>query len=112
MRRLIIGLVLASTAHAQRPDSVSIARDWVIGVSAGLPGYEREPVPELFTIGLNVSQTRPGRLGADFSIGTMPRAFTAGAVVLGARTGVVLPLSPSPEVSLLPSAGLSFVANP
>ena len=73
---------------APTADSAATPRDWLIGVSAGVPGYEREPVPELFTIGLNVSQTTPGRLGADFSIGTMPRALIARAAVLGARAGV------------------------
>jgi len=111
VHRLILSVALATTAHAQRPDSISSLRDWVIGVSAGIPGYEREPVPALFTVGLTVSQTKPGRLGADFSIGTMPYAFTAGAAVLGARAGVVLPLSPSADVSFLPSAGVSVVAG-
>ena len=71
-------------ASAQRPtaDSAASRRDWLFGVSAGVPGYEREPIPELFTIGLNVSQITPGRLGADFSLGTMPRALVARAAVL------------------------------
>jgi hypothetical protein len=80
-------------------------------VSAGIPGYEREAVPELFTIGLNVSQTRPGRLGADFSIGTMPRALIARAAVLGARAGVVLPIAPTPDILVLPSAGVSLLGG-
>jgi len=65
----------------------------------------------LFTIGVNVSQTTPGRLGADFSIGTMPRAFAAGAAVLGARAGAVFPLAPTPDVLLLPSAGVSLLGG-
>jgi hypothetical protein len=105
---LIALITLSAGANAQRPDST---RNWILGVSAGIPGYEREPVPELFTVGLNVSQTKPGRLGADFSLGTMPRTLAFGAAVLGARAGVVFPISPSPDVSVLPSAGLSVVGG-
>jgi hypothetical protein len=113
MRRatVVLTLILSTEAHAQTSDSISTARDWVIGVSAGIPGYEREPVPMLFTVGLNVSQTKPGRLGADFSIGTMPTAIVLGAAVLGARGGVVFPIAPSPAVTLLPSAGVSLVGG-
>jgi len=109
------GLVFlfAINADAQRPlaDSSTIAHDWLIGASVGLPGYEREPAPELFTIGMNFTQMRPGRFGADFAIGTMPRAFAFGAGVLGARAGVVLPIAPTPDVLFLPSAGVSLVGG-
>ena len=67
--------------------------------------------PELFTIGLNVSQTTPGRLGADFSIGTMPRALMERAAVLGARGGVVFPIAPTADVLVLPSAGVSLLGG-
>lgn len=100
-------------ASAQRPtaDSAASRHDWLFGVSAGVPGYEREPIPELFTIGLNVSQITPGRLGADFSLGTMPRALVARAAVLGARAGVAFPIAPTPDVLLLPSAGVSLLGG-
>jgi len=105
--------LVASKSDAQRPlaDSSTIAHDWLIGASVGLPGYEREPAPELFTIGMNFTQMRPGRFGADFAIGTMPRAFAFGAGVLGARAGVVLPIAPTPDVLFLPSAGVSLVGG-
>lgn len=112
---MVVSALAISGKHAiaQRPpaDSAANSSGWLVGVSAGLPGYDREPVPELFTIGLNVSQTTPGRLGADFSIGTMPRAFVAGAAVLGARAGAVLPLAPTPDLLLLPSAGVSLLGG-
>jgi hypothetical protein len=60
---------------------------------------------------MNFTQMRPGRLGADFAIGTMPRAFAFGAGVLGARAGVVLPIAPSADVLFLPSAGVSLVGG-
>ena len=109
------GLVFlfAINADAQRSltDSSTTARNWLVGASVGLPGYEREPAPELFTIGMNFTQMRPGRFGADFAIGTMPRAFAFGAGVLGARAGVVLPIAPTPDVLFLPSAGVSLVGG-
>ena len=109
------GLVFlfAINADAQRSltDSSTTARNWLVGASVGMPGYESEPVPELFTIGMNLTQMRPGRLGADFAIGTMPRAFAFGAGVLGARAGVVLPIAPTPDVLFLPSAGVSLVGG-
>ena len=110
---VVCTLALSATrASAQRPTADSAAtRDWLIGVSAGIPGYERQPVPELFTIGLNVSQTTPGRLGADFSIGTMPRALMERAAVLGARAGVVFPIAPTADVLVLPSAGVSLLGG-
>ena len=105
--------LVARNSDAQHPlaDSSTTARDWLVGASVGVPGYESEPVPELFTIGMNFTQMRPGRLGADFAIGTMPRAFAFGAGVLGARAGVVLPIAPSADVLFLPSAGVSLVGG-
>lgn len=102
-----------ANADAQRPlaDSSTAARNWLVGASVGLPGYERAPVPELFTIGINATQMRPARLGADFAIGTMPRALAFGAAVLGARAGVVLPIAVTTDVLLLPSAGVSLVGG-
>jgi hypothetical protein len=86
-------------------------RDWVIGASIGMPGYGKEAAPELFTVGMNVTQIKAGRLGADISVGTMPRAFTGGAAVVGARAGGVLPIALAPDVLLLPSAGLSLLGG-
>ena len=89
----------------------STRRNWLIGASIGVPGYEKEALPELFTVGMNITQIKPGRLGADFSVGTMPRAFTAGAGVLGVRAGGVFPVALAPDLLLLPSAGLSLLGG-
>ena len=110
-RASILICSLAVTTQATAQDSISAKRDWIIGVSAGVPGYERQPVPQLLTIGLSVSQTKPGRLGTDFAIGTMPTALALGVAVLGARAGLVFPIALTPNVSLLPSAGASLVAG-
>jgi hypothetical protein len=85
--------------------------DWLVGASFGVPGYGTEPLMELFTIGIQWTQLRPGRLGADFSLGTMPRAFAEGVAVVGLRAGGALPLTLSPGVLLLPSAGASLIGG-
>jgi hypothetical protein len=66
-------------------------------------------MPELVTIGAQLTRARPGRLGPDFSIGTMPYALVSGLAVVGVRAGLVLPLSVGPGIMLLPSGGLSMV---
>jgi hypothetical protein len=75
----------------------------------GVPGYEKEPLPELFTVGMHATSIKPGKLGGDFAIGTMPRAFAYGAGVIGLRLGGVLPISLGPDFLLLPSAGGSLL---
>jgi hypothetical protein len=84
---------------------------WLTGASIGVPAYEGDAVTEMLTIGVHWTQLRPGRLGADFSLGTMPRALAEGVVVVGARGGVALPLALSSGVLVLPSAGVSFVGG-
>lgn len=122
-RSLAIGLVLVAVNSARavaqsNPDSsarktvVEPGSGWLFGASIGVPGYEDEPILELFTVGIHGTHLRgPGRIGFDYSIGTMPRALGEGVVVLGLRTGVALPLTLSPRALLLPSAGLSLVGG-
>jgi hypothetical protein len=102
-------------AQTVSPDSGVRARhvrgDWLVGASFGVPGYGTEPLVELFTIGIQWTQVRPGRLGADFSLGTIPRALVEGVVVVGFRAGAALPLAFSSGLLLLPSAGLSFIGG-
>ena len=93
-------------------DSVSTRRaGWLVGGSIGVPGYGSESVPELMTVGVHWTRLQPGRIGGDFSIGTMPRAFFEGVMVLGARAGVALPLELSPAFLLLPSGGVSLIGG-
>ena len=113
-RLLLLALlcpVVSSVAQSPVDSTSRSGRDWLIGVSAGIPGYDKQAAPELFTIGVNASQIKPGRLGADLSLGTMPRAFIEGVGVLGGRAGAVFPIAPTPDVLLLPSAGLSLVGG-
>jgi len=81
---------------------------WLVGGSIGLPVTDGIASPDLFTLAVHWTQLRPGRLGADFALGTMPRVITAGAAVGLATGGVALPLQLSPGVLLLPSAGVTL----
>jgi hypothetical protein len=112
-RAVALGLLLsvgASPVGAQ--DTLSQApRGWLIGASFGVPGYGREAAPELFTIGIHWTQLRPGRLGADFSVGTIPRIVVEGVAVLGFRAGGTLPLALAPRLVVLPSAGVSLIGG-
>jgi hypothetical protein len=82
---------------------------WMTGASVGIPGYGNKPAPELMTVGLSLTYLRPGSVGVDFALGTMPRAFSSGAGVAGARANLVLPLPLSHDVVLLPGAGVSAI---
>jgi len=86
-------------------------RGWLIGASLGVPVVDGESVPDLFTIAINWTQLRRGRLGADFALGTMPRALTEGVLAGGARGGVALPLALSAGVLVLPSVGVSLLGG-
>ena len=110
--------LLASPALASAQNSPSAQdsagprlRGWLVGASVGVPVVDGVSVPELFTIGINWTQLRPGRLGADFSLGTMPRALSEGVLAVGARGGVALPLALRPGVLVLPSAGVSLLGG-
>src|SRR5262245_56018141 len=91
-----VGLLLsiAGTARAQspasqpdsaKPDSAKRVRDWVVGMSLGVPGYGKDTDLELMTVGVHWTAFNPGRVGGDFSIGTMPRAMTEGLFPVGVR---------------------------
>ena len=89
--------------RAQTPDSVrQTGSDWAVGASVGFLNSVQSS-----TLGLNLTQLRPGRLGGDFSIGTMPRVLVEGVVPLGARAGLALPVILDSRVLLVPSAGVS-----
>ncbi len=109
---MLLGGGTAVVAQTTASDSTSRQRgEWLIGGSLGVPGYRSEPVLELFTIGVQWTSVGPGRLGADISIGTMPRAFIEGVAVVGLRAGPALPLKLRPGILLIPSAGVSFVGG-
>jgi hypothetical protein len=113
-RFLAIAALLLTAVHAEAQSSAVVMdtaspqpHGWVVGASLGVPGYETTPSPDLFTVGFNFTHVSPGQLGADFAIGTIPRFLTGGAVPLGLRAGVALPLAAAPHLLVIPSAGAS-----
>src|SRR2546423_15272242 len=105
---LIALLLAAARAGAQSPPATTdsakhAAEGWIYGASLGIPGYRSTPAAELFTFGFNFTQLRPGRLGADFSLGTIPSVAVAGFIPIGARAGVAFPLAAGAGL-LLPSS--------
>lgn len=111
LARVLAGLACAAPSMAAQDTTSTRSGDWLVGASIGLPMYQSDPLPELFTVGVHWTQLRPGELGADISIGILPRAITFGAGVVGARVGAALPLELSPGFLLLPSGGLSLVGG-
>jgi hypothetical protein len=104
-----VGLVTGQTSPASRDSDTAKPRGWLIGGSIGVPTADGETSPDLFTVAVHGTQLRPGRLGADFAVGTMPRAVAEGVVVGFARAGVALPFQLSHGVLILPSAGVTLV---
>ena len=104
---LLLGWVITAGAQAA-PDSARRS-NWAGAFTIGLPGVGAETSPLLGTIGLQFTQVNPGRISADVAIGTLPWGLANGALVLGMRAGVVLPMQAASDLFLLPSAGLSAI---
>jgi hypothetical protein len=102
---------LRAAAQSLAPTAVEAPRldGWLTGVSLGLPGYGSATDPTFFTFGFNVSRLRPGHLGPDLSIGTLPMWLAEGAVPFGVRAGFALPVEAAPHFLVLPSAGLTVI---
>src|SRR5687767_2240898 len=102
-------LASATTISAQAPaplvhDSARAAAGaWIGGGAIGLPTGGGEVAPELFTIAAQWTYVRPGHLGGDFSLGTMPRVLAEGLAAAGLRAGVTLPIPLGPRALLLPA---------
>jgi hypothetical protein len=111
--RHVMALLLIAAARLPAQQSTATpAGGWIIGGSVGMFGVGTETVPlELFTLGMHWTQVRPGHLGADISIGTVPRVLAEGVVVGAARLGVTYPVTVAPGLLLLPTAGLSLIGG-
>lgn len=114
---LAVAALLAATAPADADAQVSsdtsviaaaARRGWFVGGALGVPGARGELAPELFTLGLQVSQFGLRRPGLDFALGTAPRVIEFGGV--GARAGVTVPLPVSRSAVLMPVVGVSAIA--
>ena len=107
---LVLLLMLVAGCLGAQPVELERDRGTLLGVSFGVPGSGGRAEPELFTIGVQFTQLRMSSLGADISIGTMPRTFAEGFAVVGLRAGLAFPVAPVRNTLLIPSGGLSMVA--
>lgn len=111
---VLLGLMLALPPQAQAqgpPASGEEPGPWVLGVSVGLPRADGESYGELLTLGLHASHVRPGRVGADFFVGTLPRVIFEGVLPVAGRAGAVLPLPLGSDLLLLPGAGVGALGG-
>ena len=112
MRRALLQCILAllcvpGAAYTQ--DSAKVERDsWLVAVSAGIPGYGQEAIPELFTVGMNATYVR-SFIGPDISVGVAPYGIARGLVAFGARAGIAAPIHATRYFILAPSAGFSIL---
>lgn len=107
---LMLGLI---GAESRAQDSTRAPRSrWMVGGSLGALRFGDAFAPlEYTTVGMHFTKVRPGALGADFSFGIVPRALADGFLLSGTRAGIALPLTLSPSVMVLPSAGLTLIAG-
>ena len=80
-----VGVGASQTSPPAQDSDTTKARGWLVGGSIGVPAFAGVASSELFTIAVHGTQLRPGGLGADFAVGTMPRALVAGVAVGFAR---------------------------
>jgi len=103
-----VGRVTGQTSPLSRDSDKAKLRGWLVGGSIGVPAFDGHASPDLFTVALHGTQLRPGRLGADLAVGTMPRALAEGVAVGFGRAGAALPFQLSKGVLLVPSAGITL----
>lgn len=109
-RWIVTALLLTTLYPARASAQDSTKRDpWLSTLSIGFPSIEGDMETLLFTVGGNFTKIGAGKLGPDFSFGTMPYALSFGVIPWAARGGVALPMQASESVLLIPSAGLSTV---
>src|SRR5688500_1406294 len=92
LRHVLVLLSLAGLHVFPKPlraqDSARAHRaPWLIASSLGVPGYRRQAIPLLFTVGANFTEYKPYQPALDFSVGTIPLLFLGKIATLGARAG-------------------------
>ena len=109
---LLCALMLTCDATRLFAQDVAGHRDgWMGGPLLGVPGAGREAFIPAITLGVGGTRLVPNRPGADLAIELVPRLLEAGALVLGARAGIGLPLELTRDVFIVPSAGLSALGG-
>jgi hypothetical protein len=101
-------LMAAPEVSAQHPQSDSTRR-WFTSASIGLIGVEGYTTPELMTIGMQWTGAVQGRIVPDVAVGTLPRGFAEGYLLLAGRAGAAFPLALGSGTTLLPGVGLSAI---
>jgi hypothetical protein len=109
---LVLVLVGSSRAQSQEPaEPGPELNPWVMGISAGVPRESGNSYAEYFMVGAHTTHVRPGRVGADVSLSTLPRLVPLGVFPFVIRAGVVLTLPLGSNLLLLPGAGISAVGG-
>jgi hypothetical protein len=108
---IALGLACAAAPFDAQDTTGWSPRGWIAAFSVGLPGIGDSYSPLLFTVGGTFTQDRPNSLALDAAIGTAPYVIAYGVVPVGARMGIALPLEVQPGLTLVPSAGASFIGT-
>lgn len=114
-RTVVATLLLLSITAARleaQDSSWANRQGWIVGGSLGMLGSGTATAPlEHTVIGVNFTHVRPGSIGADISIGTIPRTLADGVLVVGTRLDAAVPVPLAHGMLLLPAAGLSLVGG-
>lgn len=107
---VVTSMTALRTSQLRAQDTPAVSpSEYSLGGTIAVAEYLSDAGLSLIIVGFQAAQLRPGRLGGDFHFGTMPRLLFEGIVPLVARGGLVLPVSASEKVALLPSGGVTTI---
>lgn len=115
LARLVSVVLLSLAGHpanagAQHDSTASPSqRNWIAGGTAMFPGGMRSADASVLGLGITATSARPNRIGPDFAVVAFPRGLQAGALVGGIRANIGIPITLGPNVTVVPSAGVSLV---
>lgn len=113
-RRTVMTLVCAvwcpAAVFAQGDTTATSGeRNWQVGGAIMFPGGDVSNA-SFAAVGLTATSARPNRIGPDLAFVLVPRSLQGGALLGGIRANIGLPVTISPTVTIVPSAGASFAA--
>jgi hypothetical protein len=83
-----MGLAMsANLGSSQTAQAGGSGSPYLLSVSVGIPAANGETARELYTLGVQWTQWKPGRLSADVALGTMPRLLANSVFGIGLRAG-------------------------
>lgn len=114
MRRAVLTLLcsagISAVASAQGDTTATSGEgNWQVGGAIMFPGGEVSNA-SFAAVGLTATSARPNRIGPDLAFVLVPRSLQGGALLGGIRANIGLPVTISPTVTVVPSAGASFAA--